>query len=340
MRHLSVLVLLLLAVLSSIGQETKSFWEGVEIEFDFNPTISFGMGTADYTRDVLPYLTPQNDKMNLLQDEYSPDNPINIEAYGNDYGDCCWDAPMPNSLLFAVKIQKSISTQYVKDLFYLGAFAQYGKNSIGKTLRNPDYGNFSDKPYRNTVYFLESGKKDTVEFQYNNRTDTLTFNRAKLATLDNPRNTAEVGLSFKTIFLKSKRQRFRLFGEVSASAIWATSNKINVYTRYYDFENFDYYEYVYSDNATLKDNYDSYLYDSKHLNNPNIGERQLSIETPRLSGSSFSIGAGFDYKLFKKAPLNFGVHFTSSTQTYKRKGETVGENRMLTVGYSIIYTLL
>ena len=333
--------MLFLAISSSFGQETKSFWEGVEIEFDFNPTISFGMGTADYTRDVLPNLTPQNDKMNLLQDEYTTENPINIQAYGNDYGDCCWDPPMPNSLLFALKVQKPISTQYVKNLFYLGAFVHYGKNSLGKPLRNNDYGLFSDNPYRNTVYFNEPNKFDTVAFKYFDYTDTMIFNKAKMATFDNPRNTMQVGLNLKTVFFKSKTDRFRISADLAGSFIWATSKNIKVYTKYYDYESLDNYQEVSSGNKILKSNNYStdYLVSSKHLNKSYVLERQMLVAAPLLYGSSFSLGLGFDNKLIKKLPLTFGVHFITASQVFKRQGEQVGNNRMLTVGYSVIYTL-
>lgn len=341
-RHLSVFIVLFLAISSGFAQEPKNFWDGVEIEFDFNPTISFGMGTADYTRDVLPNLTPKNDQMNLLQDEYTTENPINIEAYGNDYGDCCWDLPVPNSLLFAVKIQKPISTQYVKNLFYLGAFVQYGKNSLGKSLRNGDFGLFSDHPYRNTLYFNEPNKFDTVAFQYFDHTDTLVFNRAKMATFDNPRNTMQVGLNLKTVFYKSKKERFRISGDIAGSFMWATSNNIKVYTQYYDYESLDNYQEVYSDNyrTPIKSNSNmDYLAGVNHINKPNFGERQMLVAAPLLYGSSFSLGLGFDYKLIKKVPLKFGVNLITASQVFKRKGEEVGTNRMLTVGYSIIYTL-
>jgi hypothetical protein len=341
MRCLGVFVLLFVFTISSLGQETNSFWEGVEIEFDFNPTISFGMGTADYTRDVLPHLTPQNDKMNLLQDEFYETNPINIDAYGNDYGDCCWDPPMPNSLLFAVKVQKPISTQYVKNLFYLGAFVQYGKNSLGKSLRNGDYGLFSDNPYRNTAYFNEPNKFDTVAFKYFDYTDTMVFNRAKMATFDNPRNTVQLGVNFKTVLFKSKKERFRISADLAGSFIWATSNNIKVYTQYYDFESLNYYQEVYSGNKVIKSNtYNKdYLVSSKHLNKSYVGERQMLVAAPLLYGSSFSLGLGFDYKLIKKLPLKFGVNLITASQVFKRQGEVVGTNRMLTVGYSVIYTL-
>ncbi|MEY2925348.1 MAG: hypothetical protein RLZZ337_1898 [Bacteroidota bacterium] len=338
MRAFTIIVLLTFSsFLLAQSVENKNFWKDVELEFSFKPSVSFGVD-VDYLTDVMPYLNEQNDQLNLLDNVYHTSNPIGVEAYSNDYGDCCWDMPLPDSYFFSFGIHKALSTQYVKNLFYLGANVQYGVKAIGEDLRNDDFGLFSDRPYQNTVYFLEPDKRDSVRLSYYNEMDTMIVNRAKLVTFQNPRNIIQLGLSLRTVVFKSKKENFRISFDLGASFTRATSNSISIYSQYYDYERLPDYEYVYSTASSRLINED-FLDAAQLLNGNTVDEITSRIQAPALHGSSYALGVGFDYKLIRSMPLTFGFRAESVAQAYSRASQFVGTNRIFSVVYSLSYIL-
>ena len=318
-------ILVLIPALSNAQVLSKEWWQDSEVEFGVDFSFYGSSKSADLATEPLQYLDASEDEIGLLSNEFSEKRPFNFHGYGFDMSESISPSEAI-SVNVNLSLLKPVGTEDGDSRFFIGPSLQYNGNHFG----NSYFRNFSpanDNIYSRQIYFTESGKFDSLRFYNNdNEYDTLVLQRAKCVQLKNSSSSIQLGLTCKMILIKGQKRNVSL--DIGAAKMIGLSNKVTVYSDYYDFRNTGNYHSIEANNEYYSNKYFTLL------NNQNRSFQSFKYKAPLIHGTSFHFGFSYDRIIRNLAELRLGVSMKYMHQSIKRK-QLLAVNRGVSGGFYV-----